>query len=229
MDPHHLLRTLQLSDTLFPVGGFSWSDGLETAAAAGLVADANGLAAWAGHYLDAVFVPCDGLAAGRAHEATAARDWTTIERLEEEVTALRPASATRASSVSVGRRLLATCASVHPDLAIEPLRDLVARDPRRGNAAVVYGAVFALLGVRQRDMLLAFGYSRLAGIVSAGLRLLPVGQVQGQLVLSRVLIRVPEAVDAVAAAGAAPLRSFSPMLDVQQMNHQDLYSRLFRS
>ena len=70
----------------------------------------------------------------------------------------------------------------------------------------------------------------LAGIVSAGLRLISIGQQQGQDLLTKMLRSTAcrrrsdscETMD-------EPLRSFSPMLDIQQMNHQYVYSRLFRS
>ena len=62
MQPIQLLQTLQLMDSFFPVGAFAYSDGLETAAAEGRVADAASLQEWMDHFLDAVFVPCEGLA-----------------------------------------------------------------------------------------------------------------------------------------------------------------------
>lgn len=229
MDAEHLLRVLQLGDSLFPIGSFSWSDGLETATASGRIADAAGLEAWTRQYLDGMFTPCEGLAAKRAHQYSVAGEWQRLRELDEELTALRPAASTRASSVSIGRRLLATAAAVHADAALAPLHALVARDDRSGNVAVVHGALFAALGVGERHAVAGFAYTRLAGIVSAALRLMPIGQVQGQVVLGRMLARVPAAVDAVIAAGDAPLRAFAPLVDVQQMNHRDVYSRLFRS
>ena len=96
-------------------------------------------------------------------------------------------------------------------------------------AAVAYGVVYAHLGVSERDALLAFGYNRLTGIVSAGLRLVAIGQQQGQTLLTQTLRRLPDAVERILSMGDAPLRSFNPILDIQQMNHRYVYSRLFRS
>jgi urease accessory protein len=77
--------------------------------------------------------------------------------------------------------------------------------------------------------LLAFGYNRLAGIVSAGLRLISMGQQQGQALLTKTLDRLPAAADRIVKTIDEPLRSFSPLVDIQQMNHQYVYSKLFRS
>jgi urease accessory protein UreF len=84
-------------------------------------------------------------------------------------------------------------------------------------------------GMNSREALLAFGYSRLAGIVSAGLRLIAMGQQQAQILLADFLERLPDAVEHIVQMKSEPLRSFAPLMDIAQMNHQFVYSRLFRS
>jgi urease accessory protein len=96
-------------------------------------------------------------------------------------------------------------------------------------APVAYGVAFFHHGVHPQHALLAYGYSRLAGIVSAGLRLISIGQTEGQQLLTRALSRLPRAVDKILERQQEPLRAFSPLMDIQQMNHRDVYSRLFRS
>src|SRR5215467_5233019 len=61
MTPIQLVRTLQLVDSLFPVGSFAYSDGLETATS-GRALSAGLLAGWLQHFVDDVFIPCDGRA-----------------------------------------------------------------------------------------------------------------------------------------------------------------------
>jgi urease accessory protein len=97
------------------------------------------------------------------------------------------------------------------------------------NAAAAYAFVFFHCGVEETNAALAYGHNRLTGIVSAGLRLIPIGHQQGQALLTKAVDRLPDAVNRILAKNGEPLRSFSPMLDIQQMNHQYLYSRLFRS
>ncbi len=71
-------------------------------------------------------------------------------------------------------------------------------------------------------------YSRLAGTVSAAMRLMPLGQHDAHALLAEVLQRVPSTAAAV-AAGPAPPRCFVPLADIAAMGHQYLHSRLFRS
>jgi urease accessory protein len=225
MEPLQLIRTLQFTDSLFPVGAFAYSDGLETAAAAGLVLDAGSLDEWMNHYLEGVFVPCEGLALAKCMFALETSDLSTLRLLDEELTAIRPAAAVRTASTGVGKRVLSNYTAICGDEHFEE----IARMLPRGNAPVAYAAIFFHSRVNRRDALLAFGYNRLAGIVSAGLRLISIGQQQGQALLTKTLNRLPAAADRIMQTINEPLRSFSPLLDIQQMNHQYVYSRLFRS
>src|SRR6516162_3479918 len=93
MTPEKLLKLLQINDSLFPTGGFAYSDGLETAVANSVVHDAATLEEWLRHYVESVFVPCDGLALKLAMTD----DLSTLRTLDQELTAMKPAAATRAS------------------------------------------------------------------------------------------------------------------------------------
>jgi urease accessory protein len=224
MEPVQFLRSLQLTDAFFPVGAFAYSDGLETAASGGRVRDAESLASWMRHFLDGVFVPCEGLALVKAVIALEAEDLDTLRRIDEELTIIRPSGAVRAASAGVGKRLLSIFAAVDGRRSLFEALNLP-----YGNAAVAYAAVFHQCGLDGRSAALAFGYNRLAGIVSAGLRLIAIGQHQGQVLLTQSLDRLPAAVEEIMRMTDEPLRSFNPVLDIEQMNHQFVYSRLFRS
>jgi urease accessory protein len=221
MEPLQFIRALQFTDSFLPVGVFAYSDGLETAASKGRVRDAESLGKWMDHFLDGVFIPCEGLALVKCMRALKTGDVEILYAIDEELTAIRPARAIRAASTGVGKRLLSVFAAISGTANPTSLP--------QGNAAAAYAAVFFHCGIEERIAALAFGYNRLAGIVSAGLRLISLGQQQGQILLSETAGRLPDAVDRILATADGPLRAFSPLLDIHQMNHQYLYSRLFRS
>src|SRR5713226_62139 len=175
MESLHFIRTLQLVDSFFPVGAFAYSDGLETAAAGGRVHDAVSLGEWMEHFLEEVFVPCEGLALVKCMFALKEDDLDMLCRVDRELTAIRPAAAVRAASTGIGKRLLSLYASMHEGESA--LWSHVALP--HGNAAAAYAIVFSQCGVEERHAALAFGYNRLAGMVSAGLRLVSMGQLQG--------------------------------------------------
>jgi urease accessory protein len=224
MESLPFIHGLQLTDSAFPVGAFAYSDGLETAAANHLVHDAASLAAWMDHFLESVFIPCEGLALVKCMMALKAADLDTLRSIDEELTAIRPSASGRAASTGVGKRLISLYASICGDENFA-----VSENLPKANAAAAYALVFFHRGLAERDAVLAFGYNRLAGIVSAALRLISIGHQQGQLLLTKTIARLPAAADRIMQETHEPLRAFSPALDIQQMNHQYVYSRLFRS
>jgi urease accessory protein len=225
MDSLPFIHSLQLTDSFFPVGAFAYSDGLETAAASGAVHDGASLTEWIDHFLEAVFIPCEGLALVRCLTALKTADFELLHALDEELTAIRPSAAVRAASTGVGKRLLSLYTSICGD---EGFPALAAKLPQ-SNAAAAYAVVFFHRDLAERDAILAFGYNRLTGIVSAALRLISMGHLQGQSILTRTIDRLPAAADRIIQMTDEPLRAFNPVLDIQQMNHQYVYSRLFRS
>src|SRR6516225_965413 len=116
MTPIQFVQALQLTDSFFPVGAFAYSDGLETAAAEGTVHNAESLKTWMTHFIDNVFVPCDGLALMKCATAFHRGDLETIFRIDDELSAIKPADAVRNASRSVGKRLLAAYSDICRDL-----------------------------------------------------------------------------------------------------------------
>jgi urease accessory protein len=220
-----LLPLLHLCDSLFPIGGFSQSDGLEAAAS---VASAEDLRAWLDTCLDETFTRFEGPALRQAWEFCAAGDWDSLAALDREVIALRPSSTTRRGTRAMGNRLLATWSTLHADPRLG--RALAAA--RAGTMAptlpVAFGIACSATGIARRDALAGYAYTRLASTVSAAMRLMPVGQSAAHLMLAETLERVPTAVDRVETS-TAPLECFTPLMDIAAMTQQYMASRLFRS
>jgi urease accessory protein len=223
-----LLSVLHLCDSLFPVGSFAYSDGLESATASGAVKDAAGLRAWVDLCLDEVIGRTEGPTLLCARAACGERDWDALVRLDREATALRPASATRAASRAMGLRLITTWHGLYQQSALEPVIAL-ARSGSLGPAwPVAFACACAAAGIDQRSSIEAFAYNRLAASVSAAMRLMPIGHSDAHRVLAEALERVPPMVDAMLVRNARA-ESFAPAMDIAAMTQQYLHSRLFRS
>jgi urease accessory protein len=222
-----LLALLHLCDSLFPIGGFGYSDGLEAATAAGLVDTPAELQAWLDVCVDEVVGRMDGPAALCAWSAFARQDWDALREIDGEITAMRPSRALRHSSRAMGLRLITTWAALYPDRRLERLLDL-ARAQRLGPALpVAFGCACASAGAGMRDTGAAFAYTRLASTTSAALRLMKIGQTEAHAQLATTLGHVPLAVEAMMRRSQP--HSFTPAMDVCTMTQQYLHSRLFRS
>jgi urease accessory protein len=223
-----LLSLLHLCDSLFPIGSFGYSDGLESAAATGAVSGAAGLRDWLDVCRDDGFGRCDGPAILIVRDALSRSDWDAIVEVDADVTALRPSSTMRVATRSMGLRLLKTWQGIHPDGQIEQLLLLARRRTRGPTLPVAFAAVTHAIGAPLEDALAAYAYTRLASVVSAAMRVVSIGQTEAHQLLSRTLAGVPATIDELMARGASPT-SFAPAVDVAQITQQYLYARLFRS
>src|SRR5688572_7855720 len=204
-----LLSVLHLCDSLFPVGGFAYSDGLEAATASGAIANGGALGEWLDVCLDDLIARSEGPTLLLVWSAFLEDDWDAIAQLDAEVTALRPSATARRASRGMGLRLAITWQSLYPNAS---LARLVARahDGVIGPAwPVAFAAVCASSGVDRRSAAEAFAYNRLAATTSSAMRLMPVGHTDAHRLLAATLARVPQVVDAMIAR-AARAESFAP-------------------
>ena len=226
------IALLHLCDSLFPIGAFAYSDGLESATAAGQVATADDLRAWMETSRDESFARAEGPAVWQAWVAFRDGGWDALVVLDQELAALRPSASVRRSSRAMGLRLLTMWQALHPDARIEQalaLARIAARENGFGPALpIAFAGASACSGVARRRAVEAFGYTRLASTVSSAMRLMPIGQTEAHAILARTLERVPQIVDEIARRDA-PIESFAPAADIAAMTHQHVYSRLFLS
>lgn len=192
------------------------------------VAAIDALREWMNVVLDESIGRLEGPAVWRARRGFVERDWESVIALDEELTALRPASSARRSSRAMGLRLLTTWQSLHPDPCLAHALQLAARGAIGPTLPIAFAGACACGDAEPRDAVEAFAYTRLAATVSAAMRLMPVGQTEAHALLARTLAHVPAVVDAIAARDAAP-ESFTPAMDLAAMSQQYLHSRLFRS
>jgi urease accessory protein len=220
----NLVALLHLCDSLFPIGSFAHSDGLEAATSHGEIATARDLGAWMDVTLTELLRRVEGPAVARAWDAVLHERFDALASVDNEVYALRPTSAGRESTRAMGSRLLKTWRDIRPHDAAR----LVLAGRSHVTLPVAFGAVASAAGISVRAAVEGFIYTRLAAIVSAAMRLMPLGQREGHTLLAEGLTRVPTVADEV-LADDGPLGAFTPVLDVMVMSQQYVESRLFKS
>jgi urease accessory protein len=227
--PSHFLALLQLCDTALPIGAYTFSNGLETYTQQGLIAEVTTLQEWLEAILHHTVRNSHLLPVALAHRFTTAEDWTQLERLDQHLTAMKHARELREASVKMGQGLLRLAVQVWPGPAVERLHGLYQQRRLVAHQALVLGVIGCQVGYEERIIIEAAGYQWLSSMISAALRLLPIGQLAGQQLLTALLPHLPVIADDIHQQSWDDLSSAAPEFDIRAMQHETLYSRLFQS
>jgi urease accessory protein len=223
------LAALQFADGLFPAGGFAHSLGLETYVQDGVVRDRAGLEAFVGAFLDGSAGPTDAVAVAVAVRLAAEGDVASWLELDTRLEVMKPVPESREASRQMGRQTLRVAAALGPDRVLAELAHAVAEGLAPGHHAAVFGAALGRAGVEPEVAAAAYLHSTVTLLVGAGLRLMALGQLDGQRVVAAMRPRIARLAAAAAAAAPAEMWSFNPGLELAGIRHATLDTRLFRS
>lgn len=228
MNTLSLLTGLRFIDSFFPSGGYAYSSGLEAAVQGGAVKSSEELSRFVLESLMGGMGEREAVAVARAWDAQARGERREAMEADQELDAMKFCRETRMASRQMGRqviRLAAEQQARHP--LIEDYLAAVEAGHAPGHLAVSLGLTLAAAGWSKEDAIAASLYQTATGFVAAAMKLLPIGQREGQRLLETwfaVIERVSHR-----AARQRELRSWSPVQDIYAMRHSRLESRLFRS
>ncbi len=180
-----LARMLQFGDSMFPIGGFAFSGGLESAIQKRVVTDADTLHAFARTAVEQAAAG-DGIAVVWAHRAAATGDVAELVRIDERVYARKLSGETRTMSVRMGKKFAEMGAEVTGAPLLETWRERIAAGDTPGCYPVALAVNFAVQGLPARDAFVVHQYGVAAMILSAALRLMKISHVDTQRMLYRL-------------------------------------------
>lgn len=240
--PATLLRLMWLASPALPVGGFSYSEGLEAAVDAGLVADEAQAGDWLLDQLHLALGRADLPACAQAVEswrAAACNEGAPgtddagpgapqrILALNAWVLDTRETAEFRLQAEQMGRSLVTWLG--HGEHADDPRVAACAALAPAPSWPVAFALAAALTGAATRDALLAFAFSWAENMVQAAMKAVPLGQIAAQRILGRLAAEIPLVVDAAQSRPDDERQAFTPMLAILSARHETQYSRLFRS
>jgi len=222
---HGLLQLIWLASPALPVGGFSYSEGLEAAVDHGLVHDAESAADWLSQQLRLSVARGDLAVLAPAIAAWRAGDLTRVRVLNDWVLATRESAELRLQTEQMGRSLLQWLR--HQQAAgDEPLAACAALPP---TWPIAFALAVAGGPAEVPDALLAYAFGWAENMSQAAIKSVPLGQNAGQRILARLSREIPAAVAHAQALDDDARQAFSPMLAILSARHEHQYSRLFRS
>jgi urease accessory protein len=227
--PVALVALLQLTDSSAPIGAYAQSDGLEGLAQLGRLPDGLALCDVLDGLIKHSLATADFVGVIHAHRAAAANDVNTLVMLGDLLNAQKIAREAREASLGLGKRLLSSAANLTSAPLLESYRALAREDGCQPHHCVVFGVVTQTLEIPEEPAALGYGYTVVAGAVSAALRLGVLGQSEGQSIMKREWPAIVDAVARARIAEVAHISSFTPLLEIAMMRHERAYSRLFSS
>jgi len=221
-----LYRLLAWLSPSYPIGAFSYSSGIEWAVEAGDITDADALRGWLAVVIGEGGGFCDAVFFVHAHRAAISNDDAALRAVAELAAAFSPSKERHLETTAQGRAFLYTTRAAWPTPSLDRLTAVW-----DGAVAlpIAVGAASAGHGIALAPALHAYLHAMTANLISTGLRLVPLGQTDGQ----RVLAALEPVATATAAralvtsldqVGGAAFRA-----DLASMRHETQYTRLFRS
>jgi len=223
-----LLHGLRFVDSFFPSGGFAFSSGLEAAVHDGAMRDGASFARYVEDLLVNGVNRRESVAVAVAHQAYRAGKLAAALAVDRELDALKIGRDTRLASRQMGRQIIKVSAEQGRDhRLLQEFRAAIEEGRTPGHLPVSLGLTLAAFGWSRQDTVAAYLYQMAQGFVSAAMKLLPVGQQEGQHLLDRWAPLIAELSRTVTPQNS--LASWSPVQDIYAMRHARLESRLFRS
>lgn len=228
MNTSSLLKGLRFVDSFFPSGGFAFSSGLEAAVKGKAVEDGKTLARYVEDVLVHGIGKREAVAVAIVHQAAGANRLHTVLTVDRELDSLKIGRDSRLASRQMGRQVMKVVSEqIFDKPLLQDYRLALEEGRTPGHLPVAMGMTLAACGWSRQDAVAAFLYQTVQGYVSAAMKLLPLGQQEGQHLLAQWGPLIADVSHRAKSRGA--LSSWSPVQDIYAMRHARLESRLFRS
>jgi urease accessory protein len=220
------MKILQFGDSMFPVGAFAFSGGLEAAVQHGVVRDRADLAEFV-RTVAHLAATSDGVALLAGHRGASVGDIGRIRAADEAVYVRKLSAEARTMTVRMGRKLAEAAARVIGDSML----DRRYRDADANGVPVTYpvalGVLFAALDVSEQEAFAAHQYGVATMVLGAAVRLMRVDHLDTQEILYAVNATAADEYAVAMLAGLDDMASFGPTLDVLAASHVHAMVRMF--
>jgi urease accessory protein len=220
----HFLTILQLASPALPVGAYGYSEGLETLIENGTITNIENLEDWLKSELIYGSICLDAAIMMRGFHAVKSCDRSALKRWNLWLSAARDTEELRAASWQMGRSLMQLLGKLEPEIL--PVVNAVGYP---GNYAIAFAIACAHWDINIQAALLAYLHSWANNLITAGIKLIPLGQTAGQELLLGLQPLLITTVGEILTMEDDDLGCCSWGLSLASMQHEIQYTRLFRS
>ena len=221
---HALLCLLQLASPALPVGAYSYSEGLETLVDKGTIENEQTLKHWLKQELQYGAIRLEAAVMVRAYQCVLVGDIEALGYWNNWLSAARETEELREQSWQMGRSLIRLLLVLQPDLA-----SMINTVELPYNFAIAFGVAAAHWEIEASAALLGYLNSWITNLITAGVKLIPLGQTAGQQLLLELHTNLICATQEILTLEDAELNTCGWGLSLASMAHEIQYTRLFRS
>lgn len=223
------LTLLQITDSLFPIGGYTQSNGLETYIQKEIVKDRITAEKYLRNALLYNVAYNDALCMKFAWEYARNGEIEKIIRLDELMSAIKAPIEIRQGSNKLGARFIKIINRLAKNELVSNYDELIRKGSCSGHYAILFGIFSYAANIPEKEALTAFLYSAASAIVNNCVKLVPLSQIDGQAMLYNIHGLISETLEKMEQFSIDDIGLCNPGFEIRSMQHERLYSRLYMS
>ncbi|MGB5632129.1 MAG: urease accessory UreF family protein [Waterburya sp.] len=223
------LTLIQLADSFFPSGSYTLSHGLESLIQQNKIQQIEDIISFLQILLHNKIATCDLVALIHAYQGSAVDNWEMIIQADTQLFAQTLIEITRKTQRQSGRALLMVAQSTWQHQQLEILDRSRLLNQFHCLHPIVFGVVASIAGLTATDTSLAFLHGFVTGLLGAAIRLGSLGHLQAQQILLELAPDIEATYHTASSLSLNQMWSCTPTIDLAQMRHPRLASRLFAS
>lgn len=226
---NNVLALYQLCDTNFPNGGFTQSYGFETYINDGEITDAETFSQWMDIFLKDQLVTSDGLGLRLTFEALEENDFKKVWEMDRMLTMQNMARETREGTRFMGKSLIRISEAIIDSEIMKTYDKRVKEKQSFGHAAIVFAIYGQYLEIAPKETILFYLYNSIVNFVQNAVRAIPIGQTDGQRLISQFIPKIHEATKKIMELDEIEFGTIAPGVELAQMQHEHTTARMFMS
>ena len=221
------LSLMQLSDSFFPSGLYTMSNGLETFFDEKRVSSQNDISDFLEIILEQQLGPADSVALSNAYDCAKNDDILGIIKCDNILNSMKLIQESRAASCRAGSQMIKCISAIFSNDLLKTYSEKISKNESSGTHPVVLGVCSFVMGVKKEQTKQMMMYGFCVSVTGAALRLGIIDHIQSQKILHEIKPKIQEILEKFSNTKIDDCWQFSPKYDLIQMTHENKFSKMF--